>query len=80
MEKNVQEIIKNYKGELAKCFLRYRGELNINQEDFGALLGVSSKTIGRIERGKTKTEAWIVLNMIEKKCGKSLYDLLFGEE
>ena len=80
MEANKNNNIEIYKTDLAKCILRYRGELDVSQEDLAGRMEVSQKRIARIERSETMTEAWVVQKLIELKLGKSLYEVLFGEE
>ena len=54
MENKTQEIISPTALVLGNALTRVRGELNMNQEDFGRFLGVSRMTISFWELGKAK--------------------------
>ena len=57
----------------------YRAKLNMNQQDFGRLVGASRQTISLIERGDYSPSVTLALT-IAKVCGVAVEDIFYLQE
>ena len=57
----------------------YRARLGVNQQEMGALVGVSRQTISQIERGDYSPSVTLALK-IAKTCGVTVEDIFTYEE
>lgn len=57
----------------------YRSNLNLNQQEFGRLAGVSRQTISLIERGDYSPSVTLALK-IAKLCDVAVEDIFIYEE
>ena len=58
----------------------YRGQLGVNQQQMGALVGVSRQTISQIERGDYSPSVTLALKLA-KVCGVTVEDIFeYAEE
>ena len=57
----------------------HREKLGINQQDMGALVGVSRQTISQIERGGYAPSVALALKLA-KVCGVTVEDIFWYEE
>ena len=55
----------------------YRARINVNQSDFGNMVGVSRQTISQIERGDYSPSVTLAL---AKLCGVTVEDIFSYEE
>lgn len=66
------------KYELGERIVALRNSMNLNQDDFGALCGLSRPTISNIETGKRSATSEN-LAKIAKVCGVTIDYLQYGE-
>lgn len=64
---------------LSNHLKEYRSKLNLNQQDFGKLAGVSRQTISLIERGDYSPSVTLALK-IAKLCNAAVEDIFMYEE
>ena len=57
----------------------HRARLGVNQQEMGALVGVSRQTISQIERGDYSPSVTLALK-IAKVCGGSVEDIFSYQE
>ena len=57
----------------------YRARLGVNQQEMGALAGVSRQTISQIERGDYSPSVTLALT-IAKVCGVTVEDVFYLKE
>lgn len=57
----------------------YRARLGVNQQEMGALVGVSRQTISQIERGDYSPSVTLALKLA-KVCGVTVEDIFTYEE
>jgi len=57
----------------------YRARLGVNQQEMGALVGVSRQTISQIERGDYSPSVTLALK-IAKVCSATVEDIFTYEE
>lgn len=64
---------------LYNCLKEHRARLGLNQQELGALAGVSRQTISQIERGDYSPSVTLALKLA-KICRISVEDLFSYEE
>ena len=57
----------------------YRARLGVNQQELGAMAGVSRQTISQIERGDYSTSVTLALK-IARICGVTVEDIFTYQE
>lgn len=57
----------------------YRAKIDVNQSDFGKMVGVSRQTISQIERGDYSPSVTLALK-IAKTCDAKVEDIFVYEE
>ncbi len=57
----------------------HREKLGVNQQELGALVGVSRQTISQIERGGYSPSVTLALKLA-KVCGVTIEDIFWYEE
>ena len=57
----------------------YREKLGVNQQEMGALVGVSRQTISQIERGGYAPSVTLALKLA-KVCGVTVEDIFWYED
>ncbi|MFB2895676.1 helix-turn-helix domain-containing protein [Aerosakkonemataceae cyanobacterium BLCC-F50] len=70
---------RNQNGEADPPLKRLRDELEMSQEEFGRIIGISARTVSRWEAGDstptfTISQMKALVRLLESK-GKSIYDL-----
>ena len=64
---------------LQNCLKEYRARLGVNQQEMGALAGVSRQTISQIERGDYSPSVTLALKLA-KLCDAKVEDIFQYEE
>ena len=64
---------------LYNCLKEYRARLGVNQQEMGALAGVSRQTISQIERGDYSPSVTLALK-IAKICHGTVEDIFTYQE
>ena len=64
---------------LYNCLKEYRARLGVNQQEMGALAGVSRQTISQIERGDYSPSVTLALRMA-KICQVTVEDIFTYQE
>lgn len=57
----------------------YRARINVNQSDFGNMVGVSRQTISQIERGDYSPSVTLALKLA-RICGVTVEDIFTYQE
>ena len=64
---------------LKNCLKAHRARLGVNQQEMGALAGVSRQTISQIERGDYSPSVTLALRLA-RLCGCTVEDIFTYEE